>query len=246
MKIISKYKDFYDFCGYGIDENLIYTRTINNQIEWVDYMLPFKILTSNFMYNYRGENNQFMYELFIVAFCGKFYPLMKIIENLDYKKNKYNIRPLHLTFTNYTTSFIYDTDEIQKKFIDIKGDYAKNYIRDFTDVVGLENKDVFIDIQKPYFMIKVYYNNLNNNQVQIKSDFLLKDIHFQNVMDCHQVHQEISMFLPIINNMDNCINSSDIIKRDNHGFNDKSFKSTKPGDKKTRRKLNKKIKRNYG
>ena len=132
---------------------------------------------------------------------------------------------------------------LKKKILASRGKYFIKALDKFLDISKLENTQVFIDLKVPYFKFKVFYNNLNNNTVLIEKDILLKDYDFNNIIDCTVAHQEISMFLPIINNIENNdINNSDTTKRDFHGFNDISFKSTKPGDKKTRRKLNKKRK----
>jgi hypothetical protein len=242
MKIISKTKDYYDYCGYGIDTNLIYNRNIKTDPQWESYMLPPSFIKAPSIYTFRMDTGRYMYELYVLGFCGKFYPVMKVIEDLTYNTKSKYYRSIYTTPDNYSISFVYDTNVIENIFIKHKGNYIKIFIREFINIKNIENKDIFIDRKEPYFLIKFYYNMLNNNTVEIKEGFLLKDIHFQDVLDCNQTHQEISMFLPLINNTDNCINSNDTIKRDYHGFDNKSFKYDKPGDKKTRRKLNKKKK----
>lgn len=251
MKIICKEKDYYDYCGYGIDENLIFNRYINSESELREYMLPFSLpmKSQNMMYNYKFEHGGFYYSLFYIAFCGGFYPVLQVIEDLDYQtKLKNGLIKLwgyntHTTIENSKKWFVYNINEIKKITLKARGSFYKNQITAFLEMRNIQNTQMFIDLVTPYFIIQPYYNRLNNNTLLIMTGILLRDYDFHNIMNCTTAHQEISMFLPLINNVeDNCINSSDKIKRDNHGFDDKSFKSTKPGDKKTRRQINKKRK----
>jgi len=218
MKIISKFKDYYDATqSLGIDEKLIYKRF--QELKEFDYPKGYDnfIKDSNDRIELDKINleNSIDFdqecvecEHLIIGFCGNIYPAFKF----SHKKNNQikNIKTL------------YDSGSILKFLNILKDKYKKIYFRDYLygyhhqepDKKVLDiffNQKIFVKTYNSwfqYFQSPIFVIEENGNRIKLKYkepktgvklyvtlNPKLKDLEFYRIKDSYSAFQEISQFL---------------------------------------------------
>lgn len=185
MRIISKFKDYYDgVSSLGIDNSVHYLR--ETKVVPVDGIIS-KVLTSRNSYNlnnnyssytYRG-NEVNSYKQTFMFFCGTLYPILII--NCTSKKLNSDIREI-----------IYGYDECLK-FFKTNGDYSANKLKNIYE--SLTNDIILNEHVKYSAPILFYHVEYNNKEWSVTINKKLKDIKLYKIIDPFTCFQEISMFL---------------------------------------------------
>lgn len=189
MKIISKFKDYYDgVCqSIGIDEHIVYIRDNKESEEYLSYYLP---CTEKKTYDKNNSKISTYYKFCIVGVAGKLYPL--VIKKVE----KFNI-PV-------TTEYIYDIVQI-KAIHDELWNPSARWVRrynNWNDYIDLLNDNSLLNYFHEYkvgsFMINKVnqYSNVFSKPVyNLELEPVLKDIEFARVVDPYTLFIEMSMFI---------------------------------------------------
>lgn len=204
MKIISKFKDYYDGVAQskGIDNKIIYVRETKNLfLKDFKYVYNHHLTTSKYFFPFRhGYRNSQEFHTVIIGFCGKLYPL--IVKNISYDNNEY----------------IYDNNIIKE--------LCKNHYDSFINMTNDKNiLELFYKHKTPVFLL---YGNNDNYNFKINPN--LKKLEFFKIFDSSSAFQEIEMYISgvIGLNTEKPIEISDKSKIESHGFDYKySFRKEK-------------------
>lgn len=249
MKIITKFKDYYDGCNYdhsiqsGIYER--HTRVIptNNWIEMSNQLI---------------SNNKDAFSLCtgVIGFCGKIYPYVYFRDgNLSYGEVKTQfiysyedfepIREMLIEREGKRNRWHWHYDLLSDKKTDaenwFKGEFSEvtksfHYTKNKKNILNL--KDIFYENRVPCFAVhsRVWTDEFERKfKWKIVLNPCLKDYMFYRVFDPYTAFQEIEMFMnnQIVRPDDPPIDPvPDRIKAESHGFNKFSFRKDK-SDKKS-------------
>lgn len=234
MKIISKFKDYYDSVqGVLYDDEIKFIRRMESHK--VDFKLPY-------------TNLKMYCTLRYIGFCGKIYPMIRMTassfddddsELAKYIKEHGRTDPTDkwsnslmcydietaIPLCQSTRSYYSRARHYQKVNPDIKKTIAR--INEFTK--HLESQNLFDKYTTPIFILEH-----KNRDLYLNSCYELKNYHFQQIMDPYTAYQELVMWIgnqavmeypPQI--------TDDIVMRDKKGFDKWSFK-TMPTKRKKR------------
>lgn len=261
MKIISKFKDFYDSAlSYGADESIIYIRNsieyeidknrqYYKQLKKIEYPESLKQYIDLFYnspsrdFNFSKKDN-IQITSSILGFCGQIYPIFNVkLDDQSEVKHFYDV----ILLKKFIDPLIKDKKDLyfytERFYFSGSGFYNREYLfsekdikRYINDIKNLnKNKDilnVFFDIESPIFLI----SSLKYKQI-VEINPILKDIEFFKIKDAYTTFGEISQFISGIlpSNKKNLIKFTDKEKLQSHGFDDWSFK--KESGTKNKRKL---------
>lgn len=198
MKIFSKFRDFYDSClSFGIDENIVFMR---NQSVIKQEKITGKWSINEF---YRIEDNLFsstqgyfdINEAFMLHFCGKEIPFLKIRINKEYHSEEqinfcYNIKQVESLVLKYCNEKcienFYAKHKIwkSKKLKDSKYEKINNWF--ISNTRNVKTFDKYFEYETPYY--------LETSSVIIINP-CLTDISFYKYYSSFEAFQEISMFI---------------------------------------------------
>ena len=254
MKIVSKRKDYYDSAqGMGIDKTLVYVRH------------PYKAKLDEFEYKFikelfncapRWSNNRWRYckdelecsaEPFIVGFCGKAFPGMRL--KIAVGKDGYGC-------TKFKTIYAYSYKKLVEILEKHKLESELKEVQDKTVLWGTNKKSTmeffelgkrhkefekfFIREKAPIFTVvqdmKLQIGLTTSDHSTMKHPELvsgglivnnnLKDLHFFEKIDAFTAFQEISMYLGgvIPRDTPELVEVSDKSMIEKKGFNECSFR----------------------
>jgi len=203
MKIISKFKDYYDIgLSYGVDEKL--------RLERIRSEFPFSFCSYNpisFIHAKDGLNCRYSFYFEYIGFCGKVYPLVHLYLYERSKKNKqffYKLLEEQFFYTKddldtFMKQNIKDISELKKTGIYNYGDSLNKCFTSFYIHKQESIEKVFHDKEIAYFAIKQYYEKNERNHYLIKHNLIiypeLKTYKFVQVKKPMQAFQEISMYI---------------------------------------------------
>lgn len=194
MRIISDFKDYYDSVqSLGQDRSLIYYRKTKE-----DSVFPG-------IFPWTGGNryfqlSSFIYDCFIIGFCGKIYPLLKIESNWRYKpKISYNVTICcNLEDVDCLVKNHYREKQIEGYFAK-KNLYRKNWslccnrqiFKTFFDKCE-EKKESYKEYfsEHPVFVVKD-----RDRHRYIEYNACLKDFNFVRQVDVFTAYQQIQMHI---------------------------------------------------
>lgn len=201
MKIISKYKDYYDSASaYGIDETQILIRK-TKIIDAIDIPNSILSIVNTNTKNFSFDDISFSVSPFVVGFCGKLYPCIKFV----LKKQKIE-EPDDITFCYSVKDVI---SFIEKKKININQEKWEEkvfsdrnsiyYFNELSFVKIFEKKfnekevmDIFYKLKVPYF---VYFQNEGyREEKKIEVFQILKNYNFAKIFDAFSCYQEVQSF----------------------------------------------------
>ena len=179
MKIISKFKDYYD-CGmtYGLDNKLHYVRHIeeftpSEKIVKTIKDNKYRNLRTCYYSNVKYKNNLTKgYESTYLLFCGKFIPIIKVIYKNELIPSEY----IH----GYDKCFeFYKLSNYENIFVE--------FMRTFTNELILNEHTVE---KSPILLFEKSYQVVNGNK-----NVSLKKLNLVKFMDPITTFQEIAMFM---------------------------------------------------
>lgn len=212
MRIISKFKDYYD-CGmsWGQDSSLVYLRNMQEIDHKILYLGP-RSKKSPFVY---GNNNPPLRE-YTIGFCGKIYGCLamchyisehsylrldkeqfcydiqdvdRFVETFyDEQQKEYYNSPLRKTRRFGTTFAVVGS----RNLVSVRRSYCEEFFTYFKQIK--ENYlDVFIERKSPIFVIYPW-ESYNNKGKTVLNEQLSK-FSFAKVFDPVIAYQELSMFM---------------------------------------------------
>ena len=252
MYIVSKYKDYYDnIAGItGIDKTNVYVRkqkTIGYTRDELIYQKLRHIRTyldsmseSDLQNINRTKEYLAVYSSFLVGFCGNLYIGYIFQYNIDeYLKNNVVQKSKRIQIS-------YN----QLQIIDILNKHGWSFNEKllkytFDTVHALNITDIHLHYNTPVFIIDREYQLIDDIDVNSNAIInpLLKTYKFQKVVNARTAFQEIEMFLPRFR-IETISEMTNEQKIHSHGLDETSFRCEAPGNKKSRRKVNKERKRN--
>ena len=249
MKIISKFKDYYDGAqAYGQDSNLIYNRfTDDNFIPPVDIQNKLRALL--FLIPNGYHYNDYCDQVGLIGFCGNLYPVWFVVNQWLATEDSIQ-RHLESKCDHqkkYLDSF-WPSDPIsQAKIIKLSKEPLYNWAGRIdpgfptkprvatcrTNHRFKNHLEIFTILGFPVFFYTYY-----RGQDYFIKDPKLKFYNFASVFDPWTAYQELSMFLGGVlprNNVNTVDITDDKVIRDAKGHGDDSFKMSSPGKKARRR-----------
>jgi len=193
MKIISKFKDYYDIAlAYGVDDNIVYTRleseSVNSMLSGIVSQIFNAMPSSSYV-------DTTISRKFIIGFCGKLFPGLELqYESLQVKLAKMcylekDIRDFERKVAKLTKS---------KKTSRHKPKRMESLNESFYAYESKEVLQSFFDLSTPLYVIKNVSRmpgqwHLSVCEFTINSK--LKNYGFAKVFDSYSAYQEIEMFL---------------------------------------------------
>jgi len=185
MRIISKFKDYYDSCmRYGMDEKFVYVRRRE------EIIINKKGYTSTPLLNVRGVGihlpNSVRHPFYgaysgRIGVCGKTYPYLRFRVNLANNEYFYDYESFERYYAHLRQDNRFEKD-YEKYFKSVKAFFKESSVE--------ENDSVFLDYNAPI----VAREEIRDEAVVIKNPSL-EGYQFYKVMDSFTVYQEIGMYL---------------------------------------------------
>jgi len=215
MRIISKFKDYYDGVQYyGQDQDLIYVRNKEYPNEYINLENHFQ--TEGYYFSRISELNIIQYpfknveweyyDSFILGFCGELYRGYIIRQEVETSSNLIDkVSESFYICYNQEQLNAY-TKPTKYSLKNYKGNWQKRYIKNRIDCdyFKIDNKEklkeLFFKYNVPYFIISCgrlrhgfkdpikYKNNLTLNPI-------LNKYQFYKVKDSYTAFQDIAMFI---------------------------------------------------
>lgn len=243
MRIISKFKDYYDGgLAYGQDDSVVYVRLTEdlqrvNQWDSKKYSEMWE-RTKDAPYIGRTFPNIYVKpehrpvehwstktsEAGYIAFCGKIYPYYKMLVKNPDPKALYGERSMWVnSFDKRFDEYVFLTKRWRA---DASDKHYETYAEWFSDNSGYEDPGLNLFFNSPVV--------IQSNGVDLIVNPCLKNYDFQKVIDPFTAFQEISMFVGgvLTNNPTPPDTQSDKAKVVSHGFDPKYGFRTPPKEKK--------------
>jgi len=234
MRIISKFKDYYD--GFMNHDKKDY----NNKL-WVRFEKEVKINMNDlkvFEDRRLWLNHNHHYHCFLVI-AGKVYPFIEVYhpggldENLRYHESRRNF---YYDIESYVNDHNIRETSYNKyyKYLFHKDDLIKFFKEPYPDMT-----DLCLQVGSPIILIQPEDHTYKDKDSSLRTcviNIRLADLSFSKVMESHSIFQEIDMFVSNIMVDDKMPISpmTDLEKVESHGFDKKiSFRKQKQDDKKT-------------
>jgi hypothetical protein len=252
MRIVSKFNDYYDTAmGMGIDPNLIYRRKTSTR-DFASWPYDNRVRE---LLGISPTWRSFTPQLCVICFCGKYHsvwidgnfelsedtlaqnltkpPLMSLDEVANHHSSVAAIRHQPRSTRNIQA----DIEAVQK----LRREFDEKKSGSLSD-------EPFRDLSCPCFVVFAHpkWTWYSDTSVRVITNPRLATLGFQHVLDAFTAYQELSMFVgsqlapgdgaPRTTGDDKTIARA-------KGFDDKSFRTQAPGQKKLNRQANKERKR---
>lgn len=238
MKIISKFKDYYDIgSSYGVDDSIVYVRNkevvaSKERISPRDVMDILNIQTdSAWRFGKWGIYARSGYNIIVVGFCGVLYPAVMI-------RNKKTTAKYSIDLYD----FFFDWDDNIEELITYN-EYDSRLIERLR--VALNTKPVYDDEMFHYYNTPIFIIPESGLKLlnmwglepvtpargsdinQIVKNPCLRDIQFFKKVDPYSAYQEVMGYVSGVLASNQCDTDgiSDICRRDSKGFDKWSFKT---------------------
>jgi len=240
MKIQSKFKDYYDIgMGQGTQDGIVFERkTLNSTVKHEEFkkfttleLLAIKLhkhlhATSRNLY----VDNRFNVSPFMVLFCGKVFPGMRVE-----RKNTYAFIPE----SENIDSYFYDLESVeaclQKQKTSLKDArvnrweeiFTKRHTKDLSEFFKMTGSTQFEnDLLNCHVLTGVVSSFLNSEGYHFTSNLPLKEVEFFKKFDPWQAYQELSMYIGgvVAPESKPMIRIDDKYKIMEHGFDKMSFR----------------------
>lgn len=231
MKIISKYKDYYDSAlAYGSDEELVYLRK-KSKIAFASLSDPVRDRLTKLRCNlphislhisgerYSGYDN--MSAPFLLGVCGKIYPVvcltLKGVDTFAYSYEdvmsflrKHKLQKELEDFED-ARSWLWNSSDDLRSFFSIK-----------FEALG----EVFINNKVPLFQVTFNEGLAGPTSCEIVLNPQLKSCEFYKKLDAYTVFQDIGMYLDGVLGVTapDMVGIDDLVMRGKKGFDNTSFK----------------------
>lgn len=232
MRIISKFRDFYDsVMKTGMDREVVYLRESRSIETTEDFGVNFTTGTSASTYRSRMGYSA---DLLFLGYCGQ---IIRVV-NLKYLVKNSSSDPESPHYLEYRRVF-FDFDEFEKFMID--GKYATDWDFDATRQWGStfgkfhkvdtrKMEDIFHRFQVPVFTLTYQVSYFNGSKTTINLGPRLKDLDFHKFKDPYSTYQDIFQYVAgVLNHPENkMVKISDKDKIAKHGFDKWSFRQKGP------------------
>lgn len=215
MRIISKFKDYYDCIQkYGMDQNTLYIR---NKIDIPDILISKSIKIPKEIG--RLDSNTYLIDIkfdsCIVFFCGKVYKILK--EHLyptKYEKNQ-------LYYQSHKNVYYNSYKEVLDNHQNINDSHKKIIFDYFKENNIVINLDFFRKFNSPIIQLDIFNHGSN-----LTVNPILRQIEFFKIVPPQEAYQKIYMFISgVLGNQEKLIPViSDELKAQSKGFNKWSFR----------------------
>jgi hypothetical protein len=221
MKIIAKYKDYYDIGQRSFDDTILYVRVperIMSSNDPSDYANFSDLIGHAFTYrdSTRGRLIEITIHTVTIIFCGKVYPSVEM--------STYGVSDAD----GYHYSFDSLEAALAKFGLDFKTISRTSFPRNLNSIKEYfsNNQNVHSDLCAEYKSPIVTITNGRYNHVSVTKNDILSQYQFFKVLDPYSAFQELEMFLGGIMAPENkkMIEISDRYKIEEHGFDKWSFK----------------------
>ena len=236
MRIISKFRDYYDSAqGYGLDPNLIYHR-INSRVDTIDikalekykHQLHEEFYTANKLF--KGENtSSISTERCLICFCGFLYPV--VVTKRCINSGEIG-RRIDKKYAYSEEDAIKDLSKIGYKEAKKRSRFHKSYWYWYDRGEGMEFFERKESEELMQFSIENKYLSFvleegEKNEMKMTLNPCLKNYGFQKIFDSYAAFQEISMFLGGVLGSEAApmVQIEDKYIQEGHGFDEWSFKT---------------------
>jgi hypothetical protein len=244
MKIVSPFKDYYDSAqAYGIDPNLIYDRTPQSHQILLQSFMTVPDLSSRLGY----WSSTLAYTGLLLV-CGKIYPYCLPPEYFEAAENcPATIQKNKVAVFTRTDERILNKEARPISDADYWNKLVNEYFNNFEAVIGKPiSPEIHRKYSSPVILVQLphrhwSYRGLSNEPVPAITNPRLANFGFQSILDPFTCFQEIAQYLanelaqPDIAPLRT--GSDEIIARAK-GFDEQSFRTAAPGNKKLNRKAN--------
>lgn len=246
MKIISKFKDYYDFMQmYGQDPNITYVRMPDViDVPSLDEAMEDAWFRSRFNYNVLRELN--LYSA-VIGVAGRFYPIVYSRE-VDYHKTDAESRtsfPVCLYSVEEVIEYVHNVRYLSKAYKqrileELKQNLSSKRKRFDVPLTSFfeffskhENEEIFKHFSTPVLVITPTYNGW-----KISTNVNLSKYKFGRVMEGFEAYTAIEFFLFSILKIaePEIVDIADRYKIEQHGFGKCSFRNKSPGKNRKKRK----------
>lgn len=226
MRIISKFKDYYDSASYfGQDLEWIYNRNkknITKNFNNISYDSSLLLRTwerSNAITDKKDKS--FTIKKMVLGFCGQLIPFLKV-ERVYYswEDSEHNYNSLKKEDKVF---FIYSLNDFKSKMKDWNFPWnAEKQIVNFFNYNFDELKSIFIENHCPIFTYHKYERNSNDQSFNliIELNSCLKDIDFPKIKNANEAYQEVFQYLSgVLGNKEKEVETiEDKYRVQQHGF----------------------------
>jgi hypothetical protein len=254
MRIISKFKDYYDSAAsLGVEMSTVFTRLSPELVGTVGYKdsVPFpeeftilRKMSKHRIQSYSVKDCSLDFCTLYVGFCGKIYPGVRV-EIRDSSKLDYPLISSKVFYSKdslekyiYLNKFDIRTDthlfRFRMSLEPFKDKHTQDILKEFFHVGYEFQYPLKCALEKKWviFMYESYYTNFSTSREVLIHNPKLSDVEFFKVFDPHTAFQEIEMFISGVLGAPNkeplLISDKDRIQQ--HGFDKRSFrKDAKPG-----------------
>jgi len=235
MRIISKFKDYYDCIqSYGYDPKIVY----NRETEKLDKKIVDKL--TNLIYDketlywnklpecFNSEDYPFEYYPFYIIVAGKIhigYYLITI--NKDFSKKvviEYDMKNVE-SFINSCSVYLSNRSKRWNRYSHRKPQLVSEWER----ISKLDLTTICIELHTPLILIDATkVSKYRSEGIGVKDPFL-KKYKFAKCIDTFQMYQTLSMFVGnfLIEPSKKVWPISDVLKAETHGFDKRSFRKRK-------------------
>lgn len=228
MRIISKFRDFYDVVmKQGMDREVVYVREEKTVESKEDYGVDFTTKYSAGAYRTRLS---YTADLIFLGYCGQ---IMRVVD-LKYQVKNPNPTPMFTGPIEHRRVF-FNYAEFEEFMI--KNGYATDWDFDkgrkwggtlgkFGTVETKKMHDIFHEFQVPLFALRYQTSYLQGDKTMIDLGPRLKDLDFHKFKDPYSTYQDIFQFVAgTLNKTEKeMVKISDKDKIHKHGFDKWSFR----------------------
>jgi hypothetical protein len=240
MKIVSKFKDYYDSANTWYSDRPLYIRK-TEEFEFSELNRETKQILEPVKKIYDTMPSNSDVESIVIAFCGKVYICNEFDNNIFHTTKKLEAYCKKIIKDNYqfycgsASSVIKELGDKKQKPSwwgreSLSHDSWKRFLSDTNFDIP---SDSFIAMKSPVFVLTKIATTLH-----LITNPLLKDYNFASQVDPYTAFQEIEMYVgnEMVDQMDPNITRTDNDIRDSKGFNNWSFRKHKDENKKRRKK----------
>lgn len=227
MRIISREHDFYDVIQkYDEDRSLIYERSSQE----IKIDSPFKYPNPLYLVSDSkfGFNKYLNVRKYLVGFCGKVYPMVRLWANLygrEPEAHCYSVAEIDTFIRSHydeeDQDFYFESSPKWKKYLCIT---KRKEFSSYFEANHSRFAEYFYEYKTPIFIIKEEFRNYT-----LTINGSLKEIEFYRIFDTNSAYQEISLFLgnELVEATRQIPRMGDQVKINAHGFNELSFRKEK-------------------
>lgn len=233
MRIISKFKDYYDSVQlYGVDNRTTFIRKTSDPIHVdkldifnSDFSLPGKNSFGESYCSYKDRRKPLIaYDYLFLFFCGTVFPIIvyqELSKDMYYDKLKYcyDIETVENLMVRHNIEKYFEKNRYTSWRIDLR---KQSKVKELFNAPIDKNKvlELHHKLESPYFVFSTNKSSITVNPV-------LKDLWFFKIVDSFKTYQEVYMFISGIlgGKSPKTVEVSDEIRKSKHGFDKWSFKT---------------------